>query len=43
MKKAKVKATNLEVEVYKSRMKADYWIDSKDCRTEYHKDELIFL
>lgn len=42
-KKVKIKSTGQDILVYQSRTKKDVWINSSDCKTEYHKDELQFF
>lgn len=39
----KKRANGQEIEVYRSSIRTDNYINAKDCTTEYNKDELIFL
>lgn len=50
MKKAKLKTTGKEVEVYRSstandggKLENSIWIDYSDCKTTYKYSELIFI
>lgn len=41
LKKAKIKVTNNEIEVYKNKLRGT-WVDFADCKTEYYTNQLDF-
>jgi len=43
VRKVRIRSTGVEVEVYRSALRHQKWINAKDCTTEYHEDDLIFL